>query len=723
MGHATRRQGTSATFGRRQGALLLLVLGAATCSRGGSPGGAVEDKRSALLGPQQLGISLPSGAGLLGVGLAATNSLRIANSVTMTAPSTGFASAISTGTTATSVGTDTRLINVISQVARDDSRSVRAERLRPERLDGVADQRRHRGGRAQAEHAADAAAEPHLDGERAGPTGGDVSLEPDQTRPPLAPGSYHAVTAKTRAVLPLAAGTFFFDSLDIEPLATLNVSAGPVFIYVATSLLLKGNIQAGQQDQKFFIGFFGTSQVSLESAFTGTIVAPNAMLRFAPLNGAGSFTGQFFARDINVEASDTIVLRPFLGWGKLSSPPRARSGRRSPDPDVRGAPVGQRIPSAVRILQRQPRALAGGRGGRKHLHAGPRRTRTDPAVLSREDRRRLRDTVRGRGHHLDDTGGIGDGDGAEPGLSEHGVLARLRCRRGVRRWKLRDHVRRRALWRRRGVQQLPGRLRLPRRHGLRSQRLRVRREEAMTLVRTSASWILTAALLPTFVAARAATAAPTKVTGADPTTAAGQQAETAYNLSVVNGQRIETVTSDDETDEIPNFVTYTDSSRTVFRGYSLVGWSYRIRTAQNPNPPFTHAPKLRPPSGWAVLWGDPSIASNPDLPNVVLIGKSGGSGREVPERRHHGRGRRKFARRSAEAASPGRPTGDSRSRSRAASPTPGRSTASTDTCTGFEPTKGHFFDGSSVAITRSGNTFTGYAAFVDSDLASRPSIE
>ena len=116
-----------------------------------------------------------------------------------------------------------------------------------------------------------------------------------------------------------------------------------------------------------------------------------------------------------------------------------------------------------------------------------------------------------------------------------------------------------------------------------------------------------------------ATAAPTKVTGADPTTAAGQQAETAYNLSVVNGQRIETVTSDDETDEIPTFVTYTDTSRTVLRGYSLVGWSYRIRTAQNPNPPFTHAPKLRPPSGWAVLWGDPSITSNPDLPNVVLI--------------------------------------------------------------------------------------------------------
>ena len=139
----------------------------------------------------------------------------------------------------------------------------------------------------------------------------------------------------------------------------------------------------------------------------------------------------------------------------------------------------------------------------------------------------------------------------------------------------------------------------------------------MTLVRTSASSILTAALLPTFVVARAATAAPTKVTGADPTTAAAQQAETAYNLSVVNGQRIETVTSDDETDEIPNFVTYTDSSRTVFRGYSLVGWSYRIRTAQNPNPPFTPRPSSAHRRDGRCCGGAPQSPATPNLPNVV----------------------------------------------------------------------------------------------------------
>ena len=101
----------------------------------------------------------------------------------------------------------------------------------------------------------------------------------------------------------------------------------------------------------------------------------------------------------------------------------------------------------------------------------------------------------------------------------------------------------------------------------------------------------------------AATAAPTvtKVTGLDTATASAQQAETAYNLSVVGGQRIETVASDDETGEEPQFVQYTATSRTIFPGYSLLGWSFRVRTAANPNPPFTHAAKLRPPTGFSAL--------------------------------------------------------------------------------------------------------------------------
>ncbi len=216
---------------------------------------------------------------------------------------------------------------------------------------------------------------------------------------------------------------------------------------------------------------------------------------------------------------------------------------------------------------------------------------------------------------------------------------------------------------------------------------------------------------------RGALAAPTvtKVTGLDTATAPAQQAETGYNLSVVGSQRIETVTSNDETGEEPQFVNYTDTSRTIFPGYSLLGWSFRVRTDQNPNPPFTHAPKLRPPAGFSALWGDPSITSNPDLSNVVLIASLA-----VPQVKFPG------ASIVGTVAGSCSPLGGAC----VARSTDGGQTftiagcfrdtrpVNVETCTGgFVRTNGHFFDGSSVAITRSGNTFTGWAGFIDTELS------
>ncbi|HEY7374926.1 MAG TPA: hypothetical protein VIF57_22380, partial [Polyangia bacterium] len=120
-------------------------------------------------------------------------------------------------------------------------------------------------------------------------------------------------------------------------------------------------------------------------------------------------------------------------------------------------------------------------------------------------------------------------------------------------------------------------------------------------------------------------AAPPKITtvtgGTDPVTIADQQSETAYNVSQLGGGvRVETIAYNDKTGEIPTFLIYPGGDhRTIFPGVSLMGWSFRTRTPANPDPPWTHA-KVRPPAGTAGLWGDPSIASNPDMQNVVLIG-------------------------------------------------------------------------------------------------------
>jgi hypothetical protein len=260
--------------------------------------------------------------------------------------------------------------------------------------------------------------------------------------------------------------------------------------------------------------------------------------------------------------------------------------------------------------------------------------------------------------------------------------------------------------------------------GLFSQRLSVTEEgRQMTLTRKAIFDLLRRGRLPLAVTALlsglhmdTAIAAPTviQVTGLDTATAPSQQAETAYNLSVVGAQRIETITSNDETGEEPTFVFYTATDRTIFPGYSLLGWSFRVRTAQNPNPPFTHAAKLRPPAGTAALWGDPSITSNPGMPNVVLLASLA-----IPQVKFPG------------ASIQGTVAGDCSPLGGAcvARSTDGGQTFSiascfadtrplkVDTCTGsFVRTNGHFFDGSSVAITSSGSTFTGFAAFIDTDL-------
>jgi hypothetical protein len=211
-------------------------------------------------------------------------------------------------------------------------------------------------------------------------------------------------------------------------------------------------------------------------------------------------------------------------------------------------------------------------------------------------------------------------------------------------------------------------------------------------------------------------AAPTvsKVTGEDAASQPNNQSETGINISATGGDgRVETVTYNDETGEVGPFVSYSISSRSIFPGYSLMGWSSRTRTTANPEPPWSHT-KLRPPAGVAVLWGDPSISSHVGLPNVVLMTSLMAPSTKFPLPSFDG-----------SAASDCSPLGGAC----VARSTDGGLTFSFVNCfsdtsdtgvrtcaTPFEPTKGHFFDGSSSTITKVGATFVGFASFIDTDL-------
>jgi hypothetical protein len=98
-----------------------------------------------------------------------------------------------------------------------------------------------------------------------------------------------------------------------------------------------------------------------------------------------------------------------------------------------------------------------------------------------------------------------------------------------------------------------------------------------------------------------------RVTGQDESeqTWGGKQAETAVNVSNVGSKQIITVTYNDGTD-VADKIDYTPTMRTVNAGATLLGWSYSVDAGKS----WKYGGSVSPPTGWAVLWGDPAITSD-----------------------------------------------------------------------------------------------------------------
>jgi serine protease len=130
----------------------------------------------------------------------------------------------------------------------------------------------------------------------------------------LAPGSYGSVTLQSGG-LTLRAGTYYIDRLTLEPNTTftINSSAGPVFLYVRSSLIFRANM-VGAPD-KLLLGYLGTQLANLERTFSGTIVAPNARVRLAV--GNTPHTGAVLAKEVELDPGVKLTFRPFADWNQV----------------------------------------------------------------------------------------------------------------------------------------------------------------------------------------------------------------------------------------------------------------------------------------------------------------------------------------------------------------------------------------------------------------------
>ena len=112
-----------------------------------------------------------------------------------------------------------------------------------------------------------------------------------------------------------------------------------------------------------------------------------------------------------------------------------------------------------------------------------------------------------------------------------------------------------------------------------------------------------------------------RVTGGPDTTLDDPQSETAIAVSsTLDYTPSVAVTFNDDTDNEANgYIDYTEGTRTIHPGASLMGWSYSLDKGQS----FTYGGKIAPAieEGWWALWGDPAITTQtgePENSNVYI---------------------------------------------------------------------------------------------------------
>jgi hypothetical protein len=158
---------------------------------------------------------------------------------------------------------------------------------------------------------------------------GQIDLQPDQSLT-LEPGRYGSVSVKPRSTLSLKAGTYFMDSFTVEPESHLDIneSAGPVVVYVLNGFIFRGAsaAQDGNLDS-FLVVALGSESMAIDSAFDGTLVAPNGAIILATVSGV--HRGGFWGKQVQVRPDVALQLRPYSHWDDFRSPDDAAGGQNS----------------------------------------------------------------------------------------------------------------------------------------------------------------------------------------------------------------------------------------------------------------------------------------------------------------------------------------------------------------------------------------------------------
>jgi hypothetical protein len=144
--------------------------------------------------------------------------------------------------------------------------------------------------------------------------GANVTLPPDTARS-LAPGNYGNVVVFSRSTLTLAAGSYVFSRLQMEPQSrvVLQNANAPVVIYIRDELIYRGRIEEQAREPivgNLLIGVLSDKQIPVEAPFLGTLLAPRATISLATVAAPGH-QGAFFGKSVQVAPDVVVTHRPF----------------------------------------------------------------------------------------------------------------------------------------------------------------------------------------------------------------------------------------------------------------------------------------------------------------------------------------------------------------------------------------------------------------------------
>lgn len=146
-----------------------------------------------------------------------------------------------------------------------------------------------------------------------------VVLEPG-VESTAGPGAYATIDIRSNARLKVSSGNYFVQTLNLEPQSVLELDTrrGPVVFYVTGQVrAFRGQLAGANLAGQYLLVYLGTSLTQIETAFRGTVIAPNAVVDLRRPT-QGKQLGSFYGKEVQVQSDAVVEFERFVSMDCLA---------------------------------------------------------------------------------------------------------------------------------------------------------------------------------------------------------------------------------------------------------------------------------------------------------------------------------------------------------------------------------------------------------------------